>query len=201
MYLMGKEPEVQDPGAGRHWHALYTRHQHEKPIARILSNKGHEVFLPLCPVTHRWRDRTKQLWLPLFPCYVFIQGGLDRQLQILNTPGVFAIVGWTGHPAMIPNEEIEAVRQMVESSIRVEPHPYLNCGDPVRVISGPLQGLTGILTRKKNLFRLVVSVEMLGRSAAVEIDISCLERLACISRKGFAISQQCARRNSSHAVW
>jgi transcription termination/antitermination protein NusG len=177
MPSIGNEPEIEDPNAGRHWHALYTRHQHEKPIARILSNKGHEVFLPLYAATHRWQDRTMQLALPLFPCYVFIRGGLDRQIQILSTSGVFAIVGWVGHPAIIPHGQIEAVRQMVESSVHVEPYPYLKCGDRMRVKSGPLQGLEGILARKKNLFRLVVSLEMLGRSAAVEIDISCVERL------------------------
>jgi transcription antitermination factor NusG len=174
---MENEPGVQDPNARRQWHALYTRHQHEKPIAQILSSKGHEVFLPLYAATHQWQDRTKQLSLPLFPCYVFIRGGLDRQLQILTTPGVFTVVGWAGHPAIIPDEQIDDVRQIVESSIRVEPHPYLKCGDRVRVRSGALQGLEGILARKKNLFRLVVSLEMLGRSAAVEIDVSCLERL------------------------
>ena len=177
MRLMVNEPEIQDPATARQWHALYTRHQHEKPIARILSNKGHEVFLPLYIATHRWQDRAKQLSLPLFPCYVFIRGGLERQLQILSTPGVFTIVGWAGHPAIIPDEQIDGVRQIVESVIRVEPHSYLNCGDRVRVKSGALLGLQGILARKKNLFRLVVSFEMLGRSAAVEIDISCLERL------------------------
>jgi transcription antitermination factor NusG len=171
------EPEFLDSGDERHWHALYTRHQHEKPIARILSNKGHEVFLPLYAATHRWQDRTMHLALPLFPGYVFIRGGLDRQIQILSTPGVFTIVGWAGHPAIIPQAQIEAVRQIVESSIHVEPHPYLKCGDWMRIKSGPLQGLEGILSRKKNFFRLVVSLEMLGRSAAVEIDISCVEKL------------------------
>jgi transcription antitermination factor NusG len=177
MRLIKSEAEVQDPGARNQWHALYTRHQHEKPIARILSCRGHEVFLPLYAAAHQRQNRTKQLCLPLFPCYVFIRGGLDRQLQILSTPGVFTVVGWAGHPAIIPDDQIDDVRQIVESSILVEPHSYLKCGDRVRVRSGALLGLEGILARKKNLFRLVVSLEMLGRSAAVEIDISCLERL------------------------
>ena len=174
---MGNPLEAQDPSAAFQWHALYTRHQHEKPIARILSSKGHDVFLPLYAVTHQWRDRTKHLSLPLFPCYVFIRGGLDRQLQILSTPGVFTVVGWAGHPAIIPDSQIESVRQFVESSIHVEPHPYLICGDRVRIRSGTLQGLEGILVRKKNLFRLIISLEILGRSAAVEIDTSRLEWL------------------------
>jgi transcription antitermination factor NusG len=175
MYLTRHSPEIQNPDNDSDWHALYTRHQHEKSIAGLLSNTGHEVFLPTYTATRRSRERTRHLCLPLFPCYVFIRGGLDRRLQILTTPGVFTIVAWGGKPATIPDEQIEAVRQMVGSSASVEPHPYLECGDRIRVKAGPLQGLEGILIRKKNLLRLVVSFEMLGRSAAVEIDISCLE--------------------------
>src|SRR5258708_5382336 len=162
MRLVMNEPETQDSGASRQWHALYTRHQHEKPIARILSSKGHEVFLPLYAAAHRWQDRTKQLSLPLFPCYVFIRGGLDRQLQILSTPGVFTVVGWAGHPAAIPESQIESLRQMTEGSAHLEPHPYPVCGDRVRVRSGTLQGLEGILVGKKNISRLVVALEMLA---------------------------------------
>jgi transcription antitermination factor NusG len=175
MHSTDHSPEIQFPGHECDWHALYTRHQHEKSIARLLSNTGHEVFLPTFSVTRKARERTKHLSLPLFPCYVFIRGGLDRRIQILTTPGVFAIVAWGGKPAIIPEEQIEAVRQMVASSNPVEPYPYLECGDRVRVATGPLRGLEGILLRKKNQFRLIVSFEMLGRSAAIEIDISCLE--------------------------
>jgi transcription antitermination factor NusG len=169
--------ETEDLGDACHWYALYTRHQHEKTIAGILSNKGHEVFLPLYGAAHRWKDRTKQLWLPLFPCYVFIKGGLDHLLDIVSTPGVYTIVSWASRPAIIPQVEIEAVRALIANCSRVEPHPFLKCGDRVRVTCGPLQGLEGILVRKKNLFRLVISLEMLGRSAAVDIDTSRLERL------------------------
>jgi transcription antitermination factor NusG len=177
MRLIENDRGSEDLGLPCLWHALYTRHQHEKTVTRVLSNKGHEVFLPLYSVAHRWRDRNKQLWMPLFPCYVFLRGGLDRRLQILTTPGVFTIVGWASRPAVIPQVEIDAVRKVVESSLRVEPHPFLQCGDRVRVKSGPLQGLEGILIRKMNQFRLVISMKMLGRSAAVEVDVCCLERV------------------------
>src|SRR6266404_3230728 len=140
MPLMRNKQEAQTPIDMRHWHVLYTRHQHEKPVARILSSKGHEVFLPLYAVTHRWQDRTKRLCLPLFPCYVFIRGGMDSQLQVTSTPGVFTIVGWAGHPATVPDGQIERIRQMVESTFRVEPYPYLTSGDRVRIRSGTLQG-------------------------------------------------------------
>ncbi len=164
--------------ASENWYALYTRHQHEKAVAQSLSSKGFEIFLPLYTVAHRWKDRTKQLSLPLFPCYVFFRGGLDRWLQIVTTPGVNAVVGCGGRAGVIPQTEIEDVRQVVESSLRVEPHPFLNCGDRVRIKSGPLVGIEGILIRKKNLFRLILSVAMLGKSAAVEVDASLVERVA-----------------------
>ncbi len=159
------------------WYALYTRHQHEKTVAGFLSNKGFEVFLPLYSVVHQWKDRAKHLSLPLYPCYVFLRGGLDRRLQILTTPGVHGVVGTSDGPSPIPDAEIDAVRQVVESPLRVEPHPFLKCGDRVRVKSGPLQGIEGILARNKNLFRLVLSVELLQKSVAVEVDISVVEPL------------------------
>jgi transcription antitermination factor NusG len=175
--LTGNRSEIHDGVAALYWHALYTRHQHERFVARYLSNFGHKIFLPLYSATHRWQDRTKQLWLPLFPGYVFIQGGLERRTQIVSAPGVSMIVGWAGRPAVIPQEEIDAVRHMVESPLRIEPHSYLQCGERVRINAGPLQGVQGFLVRKKNLFRVVVSLEVLGRSAGVEIDMSSIERL------------------------
>src|SRR5215471_11908575 len=83
-------------GSGLPWYALHTNYQHEKAAARILIQKEFDILLPLYDVAHRWKDRTKQLSLPLFPCYVFIQGGLDRRLHVLKTPGVFGFVGWSG---------------------------------------------------------------------------------------------------------
>jgi transcription antitermination factor NusG len=159
------------------WHALYTRHQHEKTIADLLSKKGFNVFLPLYNTTHRWKDRTKALSLPLFPSYVFVKGGLDRQLQILTTPGVYTILAVAGRAAVIPEEEINAVQRMIESSLEVEPYPFLKCGDLVRVTSGALEGIEGILVRKKNSFRLVLSVELLMKSVAVEVDAWAVERI------------------------
>jgi transcription antitermination factor NusG len=166
------------------WHALYTRHQHEKVVARALSGKGFEVFLPQYRTVHRWKDRQRELLLPLFPNYVFIRGGLDRMLILVTTPGIHSLVSWGGRPADIPSEEIEAVRRLVESSLQVEPHPFLKCGDRVRIKSGPLEGIEGILVRKTRGFRLVLSVEMLSKSAAVEVDVSMVERLRTLEPIG-----------------
>lgn len=159
------------------WYALYTRHQHEKTVARLLSAKGFETFLPLYDAVHRWKNGVKQLSLPLFPCYVFLRGPLDRWLPILTTPGIHTVVGFGGEPAMVPHSEIEAVRRVVESPLGAEPHPFIKCGDKVRVKAGPLQGLEGVLLRKKNLWKLLLSVEMLQRSVAVEVDAYMVERV------------------------
>lgn len=175
--LIESENQVTDVTQRTPWYALYTRHQHEKLVAEMLLNKNFHVFLPLYEATHRWKDRTKKLSLPLFPSYVFIRGGLDRQLQMMMTPGVHSIVANAGHALPIPDEQIDAVRRLVEGPLRAEPHPFLKCGDKVRVTSGPLQGIEGILVRKKNLTRLVLSVEMLAKSIAVEIDAWRVERI------------------------
>jgi len=160
------------------WYALCTKHQHEPTVARLLGNKGFEVFHPTYAAVHRWKDRNKTLQLPLFPGYLFFQGGLDRRLQILSTPGVYTIVSFGDAPAEIAFAEIDAIRRAVSSSMPLEPHPYLAEGDCVRVVRGPLAGVAGILQRRKDVCRLVVSVELLGRSAAVEIDAASVERVS-----------------------
>jgi transcription antitermination factor NusG len=151
------------------WYAIYTRHQHEKTVAQILTGKGFNTFLPLYATTHNWKDRTKALTLPLFPCYVFLKGGIERRLQIITTPGIYGLVSSAGLPAAIPDIEIEAIRRVVDSGTRVEIHPFLKCGSWVRVKCGPLAGIEGMLVRKKNISRLVLNVEILGTAAAIEV--------------------------------
>jgi len=151
------------------WYAIYTRHQHEKTVAQILTGKGFNTFLPLYATTHNWKDRTKALTLPLFPCYVFLKGGIERRLQIITTPGIYGLVSSAGQPAAIPDIEIEAIRRVVDSGTRVEIHPFLKCGSRVRVKCGLLAGIEGILVRKKNISRLVLNVEILGTAAAIEV--------------------------------
>ena len=157
------------------WWAIYTRHQHEKAVAEMLSAKGLDVFLPLYESTRRWKDRSKVLSLPLFPCYLFVRGGLDRRLQVVTTPGVHMILYHGERVAIVPDTEIEAIQRAVGGSLRVEPHPFLKCGMRVRVTRGALEGVEGILVRKKNLFRLILSVDMLAQSVAVEVDSSDVE--------------------------
>lgn len=152
------------------WCAVYTRHQHERSVSEMLEAKGFEVFLPEYESLRRWKDRRKLLSLPLFPGYVFLRGALDRRLPVLTTPGVHMIISRGERVVTIPEDEIEAIRRTIEGKFRVEPHPFLRCGERVRVIRGSLEGVEGVLARKKNLYRLVLSVQMLAQSVAVEID-------------------------------
>ncbi|MGB7264010.1 MAG: UpxY family transcription antiterminator [Terracidiphilus sp.] len=151
------------------WWALYTRHQHEKVVAEMLAAKGFDVFLPLYESTRRWKDRRKVLSLPLFPCYVFVRGGLDRRLQVVTTPGVHMILYRGDKVAVIPEREMDAIQRVVAEPSRVGPHPFLKCGARVRVTRGALEGVEGILLRKKNVCRLILSVDMLAQSVAVEV--------------------------------
>ena len=157
------------------WWALYTRHQHERTVADMLSAKGFEVFLPMYESVRRWKDRRKILSLPLFPCYVFVRGETGRRLQVVTTPGIQMILTQGDTFAAIPEIEIEAIRRTVEGKFRIEPHPFLKCGDRVRVTRGSLRGIEGILVRKKNIFRLVLSVAMLAQSVGVEVDVADVE--------------------------
>lgn len=158
------------------WFAVYTRHRHEKAVAQFIMGRGVRVFLPLYKTVHRWKDRMKDLSLPLFPNYVFVLTEIDQRVAVLSTPGVYDFVRLSGVPAPIPAEEIDAVRCAVERGLNVEPHPLLQSGDRVRVKSGPLEGLEGILVRKKNFYRLVLSVELLMKSISVEVEACDVER-------------------------
>jgi transcription antitermination factor NusG len=157
------------------WYALYTKHQHEKSAADILCLKGFETIAPMYRAKHRWKDRTKELLLPVFPCYVFVRSTMQRKLDILRTPGVFWMVSSAGQPCIVPEDDMELVRQVSASPIPVEPYPYLRTGEHVRVCSGPFAGHKGILTRIKNSLRVVLSVELLQKSVALELDASLLE--------------------------
>lgn len=162
------------------WCALYTRHQHEKTVAEMLSAKGFEVFLPLYDSLRTWKDRKKMLSLPLFPCYVFVRGGVDRRLQVVSTPGVHMILCNGDRVAIIPDAQIDAIRKTVDGNLRVEPHPFLKCGERVRVRRGTLEGVEGLLVRKKNQYRLVLCVDMLAQCVAVEVDASDVEPVAAL---------------------
>jgi transcription antitermination factor NusG len=160
------------------WHALYTKHQHEKSAADLLARKGFEVLLPLQRVSHRWKDRSQVVLLPLFPCYVFLLTNSEKRLEALRTPGVFWFVGNSARACTIPDSEIDGIPRAAQSPARIDPHPFLNSGDRVRIKSGALSGVEGFLTRFKNQYRVVLSVELLQKAVAVEVDISTVQRIS-----------------------
>jgi transcription antitermination factor NusG len=152
------------------WYAAYTSANHEKRVAQQLEKRSVEHFLPLYESARRWKDRRVLLQMPLFPGYVFVKLALCNRLQLLQIPGVVQLVSFNGHPASLPQEDIQAVRNCLDRGQQVEPHPYLTAGRRARVMSGPLRGLDGIILRRKNKTRFVLSFELILRSVAVEID-------------------------------
>lgn len=158
------------------WYVAWTSANREKHIAEQLRLRKVEHFLPLYTSVRRRKDRRVTLELPLFSGYVFVRLALRDRLQVLQVPGVAKLVGFNGAPAALPSEEIEALRANLASGVRIEPHPYLSAGRRVRVKYGPLAGMQGILVRRKNSTRLVVSVDLIQRAIAVDMDEADLER-------------------------
>ena len=161
---------IHEPLTSSRWYALYTRPRHEKAVAEHLARRQLEAFLPLREVLSRWKDRRKLVQLPLFPGYIFVRTALIRKRDVVSTDGVVCMVNFHGTPAPIPDEQIETVREICLTKLPCDPYPYLTEGRWVRVIRGPLGGLTGILVRKKGKHRLVISVDILQQSVSVEID-------------------------------
>ena len=170
--------------ANRSWCAVHTRYQHETLVETLLVRKGFETFLPTYKKLHRWKDRKKQMTHPLFPGYVFVANAQMEKPRVVSTPGVCAIVSVAGVPALISDSEISTIRRAVLNPFAVEPHAYLTSGDLVRIVTGPFEGMEGILVRKKGSTRLVISVELLGRSAAIEMDESVVQLIKPTNSSG-----------------
>lgn len=151
------------------WYVLYTRHQHERSVAAQLELRGFTTLCPTYKEIRQWGDRKKEITLPVFPCYVFIQGGMERQVSVLSAPGVHSIVCTGKIPAAVADNEIAAIRRAMDNSVAMEPAPFICEGDLVRVICGPLLGVEGVVQRQRDAMRLIISVQILGRSASVEI--------------------------------
>src|SRR6266705_5828257 len=155
-----------------HWYAAYTRANHEKRVAHQLKERAVEHFLPLYRSVRRWSDRRVQIDLPLFPGYVFVRLALRDRLRVLQIPSVVRLVGFNGLPTALPDEEMEILRSGLCRSLRAEPHPFLTVGRRVRITAGPFAGLQGVLKRKKSKLRVVVSLSLVQRSIAVDVDSS-----------------------------
>jgi len=159
------------------WYAAQTCANHEKRVQEQLHQRAVDAYLPVYASVRRWKDRRVSLDLPLFPGYVFVRLALRDRLPVLQTPSLVRLVGFGGQPAPLPDQEIEALRHGLTRELRIEPHPFLKVGHRVRVRSGPFQGLEGILVRKKNISRFVISLDLIMRSVATEIDPAELESL------------------------
>lgn len=158
------------PRAQFPWYAIRVKPRFERAVYQNLAAKGYACFLPLYKERRRWSDRVKLVELPLFPGYLFCSLDIRRRLPVLQTPGVLHFVSFDGEPAPVDGKEIHALQTAVSSGAPLAPWPYLREGQRVMVARGPLRGLTGILLKVRDEFRLIISVTLLMRSVAVEID-------------------------------
>jgi len=157
------------------WYVAYTRSRHEKRVAELLQRKSIELFLPLYEAVHQWKNGRARVQLPLFPGYVFVHIPYSDRLRVLEIPGVVYLVGSAGRAAQIPEQELDVMRRTVDSGLCAEPYPYLCIGQRIRIRTGPLAGAEGILIRKKQNFRLVLSVDLIMRSIIVDVEGSDVE--------------------------
>lgn len=158
------------------WFALRVRPKHERSCALHLTSRGLEPFTPEYSVRRQWSDRMKVVSLPLFPGYVFCRFKGEQRRDVLTAPGVASIVSFGDVPAEVTEQEIANVRTIVKSGAPYGPWPYLRAGERVRIEEGCMKGLCGTLLRDQDRFRVVVNVELLQRSVAVEIDRESVQR-------------------------
>lgn len=163
---MNTEPSVD------RWYALQLRSRWESSTAALLSCKGYQTFLPTYKNAKQGSGRSKEVQAPLFPGYLFCRFNVCDRLPVLITPGVISVVGVGRIPVPVEESEIEAIQRMVSTGMRVERCPYLEVGQLVRINDGPLSGIEGVLTSFKGTQRIVVSISLLRRSVALEIDKS-----------------------------
>jgi transcription antitermination factor NusG len=176
------------PSVGSHWFALYTTCRHEKRVSQHLTQREVEHYLPLYRSDRKWRDGSKvTLELPLFPCYVFVRMSRTARVNVLSVPGALTLVGGTGgEPAQLPDAAIEALRKGVREH-KIEPHQLLRVGEMARIRSGAFAGMEGVVLRRKNGCRLVLTLEQIMQSVAVEVSEDDLEPVAevCHSESRF----------------
>jgi transcription antitermination factor NusG len=168
-------PEFTNFDAEAPWYVTCTYPRHEKRVRQQLDERGIGAFLPLYASVRRWKDRRKVVDLPLFPGYVFVRVRPEMRLDVLRLPGVFGLVCFQGRPARIESGEIRNLRYGLIGRQVAQPHPYLKVGRRVRVRMGAMAGLEGILVRKKDSFRVVLSISLIQRSISVEVDQADIE--------------------------
>jgi transcription antitermination factor NusG len=163
--------------AQERWYVAYTCANFEKRVAAELEAREVEHFLPLYTTVRRWKDRRVNLSLPLFPGYIFVRLAIQDRLSVLKIPNIVRLIGFGGLPTALSDEEVEILRSGLTSHLHVEPHPFLTLGRRVRIVKGPLAGFQGILRRRRNNFRFVVSVELIRSAFAVDVDATDVQPL------------------------
>jgi transcription antitermination factor NusG len=158
-----------------HWYAVRTCSKHERRVACELGARGVEHFFPVYASVRRWKDRRVLLDLPLFPGYMFVRLALRDRLGVLQIPSVVCLVAFGGTPAALPDEEMGILRAGLSERLRAEPHPFLTVGRRVRITRGPFAGLEGVLKRRKNNLRVIVSLELIERSLALDVSAADVE--------------------------
>lgn len=161
---------MQDFSPNTAWYALAVKPRHEKTVEQVLNNKCLRSFLPLYAARRSWSDRMKTVNLPLFAGYVFCRFAAENLMHVLSTPSVSYIVSFDNRPAAIPDSEIADLQAVIASGLPYAPCPYIHPGQAVRVEAGCFAGLSGTVLREKDQYRLVVSINLLHRAVAVEID-------------------------------
>ena len=165
------EPRPEHPVAdGPSWFAVWTRSRHEQVVRSQLDEKHVTSFLPTLTKWSRWRDRRKQIEVPLFPGYVFARFAPGERLSVLKCSGVVSLVSVNGAPVPIPDHEIDSIRTLIETDLQFDPCPLIKEGMLAEVTHGPLRGVVGRLVRKGTHARLVLSVELIGQGVSVEVD-------------------------------
>jgi transcription antitermination factor NusG len=188
----------------RNWFAVYTASNHEKRVAEHLRMKEIETFLPLYSITKRWKNRTTaKLQLPLFSSYLFARLTSAEMIRVLEVPMVYSIVGNSREPLPLPDQEIETLRLGLQGR-QAHPFPYLKVGNRVRIRSGPLAGLEGIVMRMYGSLSVVLSVDLIQRSIAVHVDADELEscspeKKTCVGESEFVGGKWDLRREGSDA--
>lgn len=152
------------------WYAVYTHSRHEKRVAEQLYRLNIVAYLPLYTTTHRWNNRRAQVELPLFPGYVFVQTPLAERLRVLQIPSVAYFVSLKGVPVPLADDELNSIRDCLSRKMNAEPWEYLQPGSRVRVIAGPLSGLEGVILRQNGSTRFVVSIDLIMRSMAINVE-------------------------------
>ncbi len=159
------------------WYAVYTYPRHERSVTDQLESKSVEAFLPTFTSQSRWKDRRVEIARPLFPGYVFTRIGLGERVKVVSIPSVIRILSFNGKPAAIPDQEIETIRLCVTGGASLEPCPFFEAGERVRVRSGTFAGAEGIMIHQKNSCKVVISIGLIQQSVALEIDSGQLERV------------------------